>query len=277
MKTTTKSKETAMKAGSKRLRGSSKRAKIVALGLTVAALGTFVVSAATGEIVHAGNLIVEIEGGIAPKKLPKKTPAPITLKVKGSIKSADGTHVPALKTLALQFDKAGSIYTKGLATCAPGKIESTLTAQAKKICGGALVGTGNVSAEIALPEQAPFTARGPLLIFNGTPKGGKPVLVFHVHANVPAPTTFVTTAVISKASGKYGTSTLIEIPTIVSGQGSLTSFEATIHKTWTYKGQKKSLLLASCPTGQLIAHGEFTFADHTEISGNIARPCTPAG
>ena len=262
-----------MKPGFKRLR----KAPIAAAALAVVALCAFLVATAGGEIVRSGNLLVEIEGGITPKKLPRKTPAPITLKVKGSIATADGSHVPALKTLALQFDKAGSIYTKGLPTCTPGKIESTLTSQAKKACGPALVGTGKVTAEIALPEQPPFNASGPLLIFNGAPKGGKPVLIFHVYAHVPAPTTFVTTAVISPASGKYGTSTLIEIPTIVGGQGSLTSFEATLHKTWTYKGQKKSLLLASCPTGQLIAHGEFTFADHTEISGNIARPCTPAG
>lgn len=270
-------KETGMKAGLRRLRGSSKRAKIATAALATVALGALLVSAAGGEIVRAGNLIISIEGGVSPTKLPKKTPAPITLKVKGSVKTADGSHVPALKTLALQFDKSGHIYTKGLATCTPGKLQSTLTAQAKKACGAALVGSGRVSAEIAFPEQAPFTASGPLLIFNGAPQGKKPVLIFHVYAHVPAPTTFVTTAVISPSSGKYGTSTLVQIPTIVGGQGSLTSFAATIHKTWTYKGQKKSLLLASCPSGRLIAHGDFTFADQTEISGNIVRPCTPTG
>jgi hypothetical protein len=277
MKTPTNFKERSMKPGPRRLRGSSKRAKIATLGLCVFALGALGVSAAGGEIVREGNLIVSIDGGITPTKLPRKTPAPITLKLKGSVKSADGTHVPALKTLSLQFDKAGHIYTLGLATCTTGQLQSTLTAQAKQACGDALVGSGKVSAEIALPEQAPFTASGPLLIFNGAPKGGKPVLIFHVHANVPAPTTFVTTAVISPAHGKYGTSTLVDIPTIVGGQGSLTSFEAKIGKTWTYKGEKKSLLLASCPTGQLIAHGEFAFADGTKLSGNVARPCTPTG
>jgi hypothetical protein len=246
------------------------------LGSTAVALTVFVfTTAATGEVVRAGDLVVEVEGGVSPKKLPKKTPAPITLTVSGSIKSASGVHVPALKTLALEFDKHGSIYTKGLPTCAPGKLNSTLTAQAKAVCGPALVGTGRVGAEIAFPEQAPFNAAGPLLIFNGPPKGGKPTLVFHVHANVPAPTTFVTQGVISKAAGKYGTSTEIAIPTIVGGQGSLTSFTATLHKTWTYKGQKKSLLLASCPSGQLFAHGEFSFADGTKVAGDVAKGCTP--
>jgi len=255
-----------------------RRGRIWALASGAAVLSiALIVSIAMGETVRYENLIVSIEGGVTPTKLSKRTPTPISLTVSGSIKTADGSHVPALRTLALKFDRHGQIYTKGLPTCTMGKLQSTLTAQAKKACGPALVGTGRVSAQIAFPEQPPFNASGPLLIFNGAPKGGRPVLIFHVYAHVPAPTTFVTEGVIGKASGKYGTSTLIQIPTIVGGQGSLISFKATVHKTWAYKGQKKSLLLASCPTGHLYAHGEFSFADHTEISGDVARSCTPSG
>jgi hypothetical protein len=253
----------------------SKRLRLSVLGVILLAAVALVASVASGDTVTAGNLTIEVEGGVTPKALSKTTPTPITLTVSGSVKTGDGSHPPALKTVALEFDKNGGIYTKGLPTCDPAKLTSTLTAQAKQICGDALVGTGTVSAQIAFPEQAPFNASGPLLIFNGKPKGGRPVLIFHVHANVPAPTTFVTTGVISKASGKYGTSTEIAIPTIVSGQGSLTSFKATLHKTWTYKGEKKSLLYAKCPTGKLYAHGDFTFSDGTKIDGEVVKPCTP--
>jgi hypothetical protein len=237
------------------------------------ALAAIAVSAAQGETVKLGNLIVSIEGVISPHKLPKRAPAPIALKVSGQIKTTDGSHVPALKTLALKFDRHGQIYTKGLPTCRVGQLQSTLTAQARRVCGAALVGTGRASAEIAFPEQAPFDASGPMLIFNGAPKGKDPVLIIHVHANVPAPTTFVTTAVVGRSSGKYGTKTLIKIPTITGGQGSLIGFEAKIHRTWTYKGKKRSLLYASCPTGSLFAHGEFSFADGTMISGDVVKGC----
>jgi len=245
-----------------------------ALG-ALAALGVLLVSGAAGDVVRSGNLEISIEGGITPKKLPKHKPAPITLKVKGSIATTDGSHVPALKTIDLQFDRHGQLNTKGLPTCSAAKLQSTLTAQALRACRSALVGRGRVSAEIAFPEQAPFDASGPLLIFNGKPKGGKQVLIFHVYAHVPAPTTFVTQGVISKTHGKYGTDALIQIPTIVGGQGSLTSFQATLHKTWTYKHRKQSLLLATCPSGVLYAHGVFEFADHTKLTGNVSRPCTP--
>jgi hypothetical protein len=251
------------------------KARIALVALALAALGA--VSVASADTVRVGNLVITVDGAISPKKLPRKTPAPITLKLSGSIAAADSTHPPALKTLDLEFDKHGELNTKGLPTCTVAKLQSTLTAQAKKICGDALVGTGTVSADIAFPEQAPFGASGPLLIFNGAPKGAKQVLIFHVHANVPAPTTFVTTAVISKQGGRYGTRAEVAIPTITGGQGSLTSFQATLHRTWIYKGQKQSLLLASCPSGTLYAHGDFGFLDGTRASGDVVRPCTPGG
>jgi hypothetical protein len=244
-------------------------AAVLLLGAAVA------VAAGRSETFKVGNLNVTIEGGITPTKLPKNEKAPITLKVGGTIKTGDGSQPPALKTLQLEFDKAGELNTKGLPTCTVGKLLSTLTAQAKQLCGKALVGTGTVTAEIAFPEQAPFSASGPLLIFNGAPKGGKKVLIFHVHANVPAPTTFVTTAVISKQAGRFGTKAEVTIPTITSGYGSLTGFKATLGKTWTYKGQKESLLNAACPTGSLRARGEFLFADGTKGTGEVVRACTP--
>jgi hypothetical protein len=252
------------------------RGRVWAAGLALAALAASVlIASASGDTVRAGNLTIAVEGQITPKKLSRKTPTPITLALSGSVATNDGTHPPALKTLDLEFDRHGQLNTKGLPTCTTAKLQSTLTAQAKRICGDALVGQGRVGAEIAFPEQAPFGASGPLLIFNGAPKGGKQVLIFHVHANVPAPTTFVTTALISRQGGKYGTKAEVAIPTITGGQGSLTSFSATLHKTWTYKGKRQSLLLATCPTGTLYAHGEFAFADGTRVSGDVAKGCTP--
>jgi hypothetical protein len=256
----------------KRFRRAPRRASALILCL-ILALAALLATAALGDTVKIGNVVVSIDGVISPRKLPKHAPAPIALKVSGQIKTTDGSHVPALKTLSLRFDRHGQIYTKGLPTCRVGQLQSTLSAQARKVCGPALVGSGRAEAEIAFPEQPPFDASGPMLIFNGAPKGKDPVLIIHVHANVPAPTTFVTTAVIGRSQGRYGTKTLIKIPTITGGQGSLIGFEAKIHRTWTYKGRKRSLLYASCPSGSLFAHGEFSFADGTMISGDVVKGC----
>jgi hypothetical protein len=261
------------------MQGEEMIRKVGVLAIAAALLLGAAAAVAAGpvETFKVGNLNVTIEGGISPTKLPKNKLAPISLEVGGKIATEDGSHPAALKTVKLEFDKNGELNTKGLPTCTVGKLQSTLTSQAKKVCGDALIGSGKVTAEIALPEQAPFSASGPLLIFNGVPKGGKQVLIFHVYAHVPAPTTFVTTALITKTPGRFGTKAEITIPTIVSGQGSLTAFKAKLQKSWTYKGQRESLLLAKCPTGSLHARGEFTFADGTKGSGEVVRPCTPAG
>ena len=116
---------------------------VVALGVLAAALA---IANASGETVQVGNVAITAEGKITPTKLSRKTPTPITLNVAGTIATLDGTHVPPLKTIALEFDKAGQINTKGLPTCNVGELQSTLTAQAKKACASSLVGTGTVSA-----------------------------------------------------------------------------------------------------------------------------------
>ncbi len=251
--------------------------KRAAVGLCALAVVALTATAALGQTVRAGNLIAKIDGTITPNRLPKKRPAPITLRLSGSLDTADGSHPPALRKLDLAFDRHGHLFTRGLATCRVPRLENTLTSQARRACGKALIGTGRVGAEIAFPEQEPFKASGPLLIFNGKPKGRRQVLIFHVYAHVPAPTTFVTTAVIGRSRGLYGTTADVKIPTIVSGQGSLTFFRAKLRKSWRFKGRKRSLLLASCPTGRLFAHGDFIFGDGTKLSGKVTRSCKPVG
>ena len=50
---------------------------------------------------QAGDLVVEAEGGFAPKALPRHEDAPITLHGGGSISTASGGLPPILKNLAL--------------------------------------------------------------------------------------------------------------------------------------------------------------------------------
>jgi hypothetical protein len=244
--------------------------------LTLAAIAIFALAlgSASAQTVKLGNLEIEIEGGVTPSALSRTTPQPITLNLEGKMATVDRSHVPAVKELFLEFDKNGHLNTKGLASCTVGKLQSTLTAQARRACGSALIGSGRVTAEIAFAEQAPLKAAGPLLIFNGS-AGAKQRLIFHVFANVPAPTTVVTTAEIGKGKGIYGTSARIKIPTITSGQGSLTSFKAKIFKTFSAKGKKQSVLTATCKSGSLHARGDFLFVDGSKLSGKVTRSCTP--
>jgi len=249
----------------------------IAAGLALLALLALLGSSASGQTVRAGNLIVTVEGGFTPHKLPKAEPAAITLSARSTIRTADGTHLPALDFLHLEFDKHTGVYTDGLPTCTIAKLQNTLTDQAKKFCRDAIIGSGQAGAEIAFPEQEPFFAKAPMVIFNGPPKNGHPVFIFHVYAHVPAPTTFITTAEIGKASGLYGTSVYIKIPTIVAGQGSLSFAELSIHRRWTEKGTERTLLHGTCPTGHFFVRGALTFKGGFKMAGKVVRSCTPRG
>ena len=191
-----------------------RRHRIRALIISAAAVAVMaaVASSAFGITIKAGNIEATFDGKISPTAFPKKEKAPVALTLEGKLKTTDGTHISPAKTISLDFDKAGELVTKGLPSCSASQIESTLTAQAKSTCGDALVGTGSVHAEIAFPEQQPFGASGPLLIFNAS-KGNKQALLLHVYAKVPAPTTFVVPVKIKKIHGKYGTNAFIAVPT----------------------------------------------------------------
>ena len=252
-------------------RGRSMAAILAGGALLLALVG----SNALGQTYRAGRLVVTVEGGFTPHLLPAKDPASITLSARSTIATADGSHLPALEELILKFDKHTGTHTEGLPTCRIGQLLNTVTKQAKRKCHDALIGTGQAGAEIEFPEQPPFFAKAPMLVFNGPPHDGHPVFIFHVYAFVPAPTTFVTTAEISRSSGRYGTKVEIKVPSIVAGQGSLSLAELSIHKTWTYKGKEQTLLYGSCPTGNFFVRGDLIFNNGFRMAGKLVRGCTP--
>lgn len=249
-------------------------------GLVVAAAAVMAVvaiaSAATSITFKENNLEATFKGGVTPKVLPKKGTAPVGLSLEGTMKSTNGEHLAALETVNLEFDKAGVLNTKGLASCKVSKLESTTTKTAKQVCKEAIVGSGVVTADIAFREQPDLRASGPLVVFNGS-KGGKQELILHVYAHVPAATTFVVPVKISKAHGKFGTKAFIAVPKIVGGSGSVTSFKAKIKKLYNSGGKKQSLLNAGCPSSKLAVMGEFKFHDGTDMHGEVTVPCTGKG
>src|SRR5262245_11325561 len=205
--------------------------------LTLGAIAAIVFagySAAKPTVVSLGNLVLKFNSSVSPKALPKKELAPITFKLSANISTKDGKHPPAAKTFSGDVDKNGMLDTKGLPVCKAGQLEARPTAQAKAACKKSLIGQGSATAEVEFPEQAPFNAKGPLLVFNGGTKGGKTLMLVHVYANVPAPTAFITKVFITKEhKGKYGMHLDSKIPTVAGGSGSLTNFEITNHKMFT--------------------------------------------
>ncbi len=245
---------------------------ITALGALIAVSAA---SFATAESVKVGNLQFTADGGFSPKKLPKKTFAPIGLTAKGKISMADGSHPPALKEVLLETDKNGAINVKGYPTCTSGKLQSQDTKAATAICKKAIIGEGTTSVQIAFPDSKPVPVNSKLLVFNGGVSGGTTTLFIHAYITVPVPAAIVTTVKIKKINkGRYGILSVASIPKIAGGSGSVTSFDLKVDKKFTYKGKKVSVLTAKCPDGKLQAHATAVFADGTRAAVEFVRPCT---
>ena len=247
---------------------------LIGAAVLVALLGA---GTAEGLTIRAGDLLVIGNGGFRPTKLPKHHNAPITIYGGGRIDTVSGNPPPIIETITFEFDRHGSVDTKGLPVCKPGRLEATTVAGARHLCPGSIIGKGEGSALVTFPEQAPFKVSSPITVFNGPRKDGNPTVLAHAYTTVPVPTTFIVPVEIEKISkGVYGYRTEARIPRIANGYGIPISGSLTIGRRWTFKGVKHSFVNARCETGHLQARGLFTFKDDT-FCGDFSRPCQVAG
>jgi hypothetical protein len=239
----------------------------MALGALIALTVAGIATAEKPVNVRAGNLELTFNGGFTPKTLSKTKLTPISLNVEADIKTVDGTHPPALKEFNVETDKNGAINVKGLPVCTASKLQSQDTKHAEAICKSAIIGSGQATAEIAFPEQAPIPAKSKIIAFNGGFKGGVTTFFVHAYLTVPTPAAIVTTVKVKKIhNGRYGLEAKSSIPKIAGGSGSVTHFNLAINK--------KGVLSAKCPDGKLQAHGTAVFSDGTRASAEIIRTCT---
>lgn len=223
-----------------------------------------------------GNICITDDGGIAPSVLPKRGKAPITARIFGAVETRDGSHPPPLQTLELDVEKTIAIDAVGLPVCRAGQLSSRNTSAARRACGDAIVGSGSTEVEVEFPEQKPFRSTGPILLFNGGVSGRVTTLFLHAYVNVPAPTAVVVKATVTRIDrGRFGLRIAAAVPRIAGGAGSVTSFELRVGRRFTHRGEKKSFLMAGCPTGIWRTKGSALFADGTRFSITHPFACTP--
>jgi hypothetical protein len=261
-----------------------RKAKLAAasiLGTAILAAG--LTAAASGEVAQVGNLQVSFNGGIAPVKLPRSETVPVTVRTEGKVKTIDKTPPPKLERIVLAINSNGKIQTKGLATCSLAKLESDTSATAKKVCGEAQIGHGNVTSRVSLPGQGAFASNGTLLAFNGV-VDGKPAILAQVASGAPLPLTYVIVFEVKKTSGTFGTELIGTLPPIASEYGYISAFNLSLGRTYTYKGEKLSYASASCPAPSgfpgatfPFAKAAYEFAGGVKVSSTLVRECKVRG
>jgi hypothetical protein len=252
----------------------------------VLAFAVAAVASAKWDVFQAGNVILKFDGGTLPDALPRHGLAPIGTFAKIQIATTDGSHPPAFRGGSFEVDRSVAIDAKGLPVCKASQLEARGSKAARKVCGKSIVGTGQGTAEIAFPEQAPIPVTSPLTFFNGGVKGATTTLFVHAFITVPAPAAIVTTVKFTKIhKGRYGLGVVADIPVIAGGSGSVLAAHFTVKRLFTYKGEKRSYLMGGCPDGRLqfrIVKTDFKVeaGEHLSVPsliGTLVRPCTPKG
>jgi hypothetical protein len=239
-------------------------------------------------------LVATFGGSVSPMRLSTTEYAPVRWSVFGKIKTSDGTHPSAFREAIIDIDKDVKINVRGYPTCKAGRLATRDAKAALKVCGGAVVGSGNADIEIASSElssltgNSPLTAFGdllenPLTVFNGGESGGKIKLLIQTFVAMSVPV--IAEVTISRKGRRLHS--VARAPVIADGNGSLVDFKFTLGKTYTYKGKKVGYFEAKCPDGVFkVTVPKVLFKNEAHIPGvaattvvkdGLAVPCTPKG
>jgi hypothetical protein len=248
--------------------------------ITTAIAALLAAGLAQAEVVQRGELRLSFEGRFNPKELPRHRNAPVSIDVSGSISTADGTRPPEVRRIEVGVNRYGSIYTKGLPRCRPGRIQNISTELAKQRCGPAQVGRGSFGANVDFPNEPAFPVSGSILAFNGQ-VSGRPALLLHIHGTVPVKATIVLIFRITHpAKGNFGTVFTAKIPKIASDLGYVTDISLRLSRRFRHAGERRSYINARCaaPPGFTggpfsFARGLFRFANGQNLAVTLTRNC----
>ncbi len=252
------------------------------LGLIAAALlvAIGVAAVAQAEVQKQDGVIVNFDGGISPRSLPRTGLAPVAVSVDSTFKAADGADPPPqLRTIAIGINHAGRIFDRGLPSCRIRKIQPATISAAKRICRTAIVGHGHVQVRVHLPNQPPFTFKGPLLVFHAKRSGGNRRLLAQVYGRKP-PSAFVLNFKIVETGGEFGTVIKTFLPKAARKWAYVTHFDMKLKRVYRYKGRKHSYVSAGCaaPDGfpgavYPFARANFGFAGGSHVTSTLIRDC----
>lgn len=250
----------------------------IPLSIAIAALACAGLAAA--ELTQRGNLRLSFNGRLAPKSLPRDDVAPVTMRLSGSIGTADGDRPPQVRKIAIAVNRYGRVSTRGLPVCERAELEQTTSQTALERCGAARVGKGQFKAVVDFPGRDRVLVDGDTLAFNSS-KEGKPALLLHIYGSTPVQVAFVLTfRIVRVESGTFGTIFVARIPKIASELGYVSDIDLTFGRRYEFRGEERSFLSARCaaPAGFpgaifTLARGSFTFSNGQRITSSLARNC----
>jgi hypothetical protein len=246
-----------------------------ATGLCLALVAVLAASAAAEEaVVKVNDIIIRADGGFQPRTLPRHRFVPIGFQGYFDIAAKGGGKPVALREAVIDFDRDGRLNTAGLPACSPERLAEIGVREGRKICGGAIVGSGRIEAFIELAGGGAVQGSSALTIYNGPTQEGRPTVVLHARTTVPETQTFAILVPIERRPGGFRYRARLVVPEIAGGRGSITRVEVDVGRRFTSAGKRRSYVSARCSDGILRTHGRFTFVDGTIVDGSVEKGCT---
>lgn len=234
-------------------------------------------------LVQKGGVRLALSGGLAPRSLPRRQRAPIGIDVEGRLSTIDGTELPKLHQIRIEFNRNGQLQTAGLPSCDPARIRIASTSRAASACRAALLGEGRFEADVILAGQEPYPTEGRLLMFNGS-RGERQRIYGHLYAPRPFATSFLISFSVRHTSGRFGTVLEATLPRSFDSWGRLRSLAIGLERSYRDGGQRHSVLSANCPLPKGIgraafplARTTFVFRDAVSLGAVLSATCRARG
>jgi hypothetical protein len=243
-----------------------KRAALPLLAVLIVGAVAAAAASATA-LVETPELRIKLNAAFQPRDLPVHSFAPVQFEGELQVAKPGGGEPSALQQIVLDFDRDGRLDIGGLPTCAPERIAQASVEEARRVCKGAIVGTGTIEALVGLPS-GPVPTSSPLTLFNGPrDAAGHPTVVVHARTTVPATQTYAFTVPIEKQPGEFRYRATVDIPPLAAGLGAITKIAVKVGRRYTAGGVKRSYVSARCSDHILRSRGRFSFASGLVIEG----------
>lgn len=257
------------------------RARRLRLGAFFAALAALAGGAAArAEVTATHDTVISFDSRVFPRALPRTKSAPVGIRIEGHLKARSKREPAPLTAIELGIQRAGRLSQRGLPVCDASRIDPASTAKALAVCPGAQIGHGHIKAQSTFPGQPHFNVDGRVTIFNGRLADGRPAILIHVF-NPRPPTSFVFPLTITHPPGRYGT--LLTANLKLNRWSRITDFDLVLHRIFNYRGQRRSLLRASCPAPKGFSVGispfvraTLRFGDGTKRDMKVVGSCKVA-
>lgn len=249
--------------------------------LLAAAFALLVISIAPAlaEQIGTPDVVVSFDGRVSPRQLPRQHPAPITLELSGSVRGTEGGAPPRLDRIDLAFGARGRLDTEGLPVCPRARLRNATQRQALARCRGALVGRGEITAEVPLNPADPIPARAGVFVFNAL-SHGHPAAWVHAYSASP-PVSFLLPFYLRRvATGAYGVLMRSPVRHALGRWPRLRSFQITLGRRFRVGGELHSYLNGRCPLPPRfhglsvpVARATYHFAPRPTLTQPILRRC----